>query len=211
MVRRKGRVVPVGDVGLELDRATLYPREADVLISTSYGPGRYDPIYEEAGVDYPLAYVRWTENRNMEEFLRLLAARTRRGRAADRARAARRACRRGIRGAALAAAAARRGAALPDAGRRASRAAETVKVAGDAPPSGVRRLAAGARRPDRARARSCARPTCRTCAPTEPRRSSPWRRAAGPSATDVARAVGGDAEAMTDWQAWSGTPTSTWS
>lgn len=75
MLRRKGRVVPVGDVGLALTRDGLYQREADVLISTSYGPGRYDPIYEEAGVDYPLAYVRWTENRNMVEFLRLLAAR----------------------------------------------------------------------------------------------------------------------------------------
>ncbi len=74
MVRRKGRVVPLGDVGLAFDRAGLYQREADVLISTSYGPGRYDPIYEEGGVDYPLAYVRWTENRNMGEFLRLLAA-----------------------------------------------------------------------------------------------------------------------------------------
>ena len=74
MLRRKGRVVPVGAVGLELDRPPLYQREADVLISTSYGPGRYDPTYEDAGVDYPLAYVRWTENRNMEEFLRLLAA-----------------------------------------------------------------------------------------------------------------------------------------
>ncbi|HTB71012.1 MAG TPA: bi-domain-containing oxidoreductase [Solirubrobacteraceae bacterium] len=75
IVRRKGRVVPVGDVGLSFSRAALYQREADVLISTSYGPGRYDPLYEEAGVDYPLAYVRWTENRNMGEFLRLLAAR----------------------------------------------------------------------------------------------------------------------------------------
>jgi predicted dehydrogenase/threonine dehydrogenase-like Zn-dependent dehydrogenase len=74
MVRRKGRVVPVGDVGLTLERGPLYQREADVLISTSYGPGRYDPIYEEGGVDYPPAYVRWTENRNMEEFLRLVAA-----------------------------------------------------------------------------------------------------------------------------------------
>jgi predicted dehydrogenase/threonine dehydrogenase-like Zn-dependent dehydrogenase len=72
MVRRKGRVVPVGDVGLDLERAPLYQREADVLISTSYGPGRYDPTYEEAGVDYPIAYVRWTENRNMGEILRLL-------------------------------------------------------------------------------------------------------------------------------------------
>ncbi len=75
MVRRKGRVVPLGDVGLALAREALYQREADVLISTSYGPGRYDPMYEEGGVDYPLAYVRWTENRNMGEFLRLLAAR----------------------------------------------------------------------------------------------------------------------------------------
>jgi predicted dehydrogenase len=74
MLRRRGRVVPVGDVGLGLERAPLYIREADVLISTSYGPGRYDATYEEGGLDYPLAYVRWTENRNMVEFLRLLAA-----------------------------------------------------------------------------------------------------------------------------------------
>lgn len=73
MLRRKGRVVPVGDVGLGLERSGLYRREADVLISTSYGPGRYDPSYEELGVDYPIAYVRWTEGRNMGEFLRLLA------------------------------------------------------------------------------------------------------------------------------------------
>ena len=74
MLRPKGRVVPVGEVGLALERAPLYRREADVLISTSYGPGRYDPSYEEGGVDYPIGYVRWTENRNMAEFLRLLAA-----------------------------------------------------------------------------------------------------------------------------------------
>jgi predicted dehydrogenase/threonine dehydrogenase-like Zn-dependent dehydrogenase len=74
IVRRKGRVVPLGDVGLAFNRDALYQREADVLISTSYGPGRYDPLYEEAGIDYPPAYVRWTENRNMGEFLRLLAA-----------------------------------------------------------------------------------------------------------------------------------------
>ena len=73
MLRRKGRVVPVGDVGLGLDREPLYEREADVRISTSYGPGRYDPSYEEAGLDYPLPYVRWTAGRNMEEFLRLVA------------------------------------------------------------------------------------------------------------------------------------------
>jgi predicted dehydrogenase/threonine dehydrogenase-like Zn-dependent dehydrogenase len=73
LLRRKGRVVPVGEIGLDLDRSALYLREADVLISTSYGPGRYDPSYEDGGVDYPLAYVRWTENRNMGEVLRLLA------------------------------------------------------------------------------------------------------------------------------------------
>ncbi|MEK6274713.1 MAG: Gfo/Idh/MocA family oxidoreductase [Actinomycetota bacterium] len=73
MLRRKGRVVPVGDVGLGLAREALYEREADVLISTSYGPGRYDPSYEEAGVDYPLPYARWTAGRNIEEFLRLLS------------------------------------------------------------------------------------------------------------------------------------------
>ncbi len=73
MLRRKGRVVPVGDIGLGLDREPLYEREADVRISTSYGPGRYDPTYEESGIDYPLPYVRWTAGRNMAEFLRLVA------------------------------------------------------------------------------------------------------------------------------------------
>jgi len=72
MLRRKGRLVPVGDVGLGFDREALYEREADVLISTSYGPGRYDPSYEEGGLDYPLPYVRWTAGRNMEEYLRLV-------------------------------------------------------------------------------------------------------------------------------------------
>ena len=73
MVRRKGKVVPVGDVGLDFDREALYEREADVLISTSYGPGRYDQSYEEGGLDYPLPYVRWTAGRNMEEYMRLVA------------------------------------------------------------------------------------------------------------------------------------------
>lgn len=71
--RRKGRVIVVGDVGLNLQRHEFYAKELDVLISCSYGPGRYDPVYEEQGQDYPLAYVRWTENRNMQEYLRLLA------------------------------------------------------------------------------------------------------------------------------------------
>ena len=73
MLRRKGRFVPVGDIALEFDREALYEREADILISTSYGPGRYDPSYEEGGLDYPLPYVRWTAGRNMEEYLRLVA------------------------------------------------------------------------------------------------------------------------------------------
>jgi len=72
--RRKGRVVIVGDVGLELRRSDLYEKELDVVMSTSYGPGRYDPVYELEGRDYPQGYVRWTENRNMEEVMRLLAA-----------------------------------------------------------------------------------------------------------------------------------------
>ena len=71
--RRKGRVVLVGDVGLELKRADFYIKEIDFFISTSYGPGRYDPLYEEAGQDYPLGYVRWTENRNMQAYLAMLA------------------------------------------------------------------------------------------------------------------------------------------
>ncbi len=70
--RRKGRVVIVGDVGLNLQRADFYAKEIDLLISASYGPGRYDPLYEEAGQDYPLGYVRWTENRNMTAYLGLL-------------------------------------------------------------------------------------------------------------------------------------------
>ncbi len=71
--RKKGRVVLVGDVGLNLNRNDFYVKEIDFLISTSYGPGRYDHRYEEQGLDYPVAYVRWTENRNMSEYLRLIA------------------------------------------------------------------------------------------------------------------------------------------
>jgi predicted dehydrogenase/threonine dehydrogenase-like Zn-dependent dehydrogenase len=73
LARKKGRVVLVGDVGMEIDRALMYEKELDLLMSTSYGPGRYDPSYEEKGIDYPYPYVRWTENRNMEAFLRLVA------------------------------------------------------------------------------------------------------------------------------------------
>jgi len=73
MCRKKGRVVMVGDIGMSIDRNKLYAKELDVLISTSYGPGRYDASYEEDGNDYPLGYVRWTENRNMGEYLDLIS------------------------------------------------------------------------------------------------------------------------------------------
>jgi predicted dehydrogenase/threonine dehydrogenase-like Zn-dependent dehydrogenase len=71
--RKKGRVVLVGDVGLNLQRSDFYVKEIDFLISTSYGPGRYEPNYEKKGLDYPIGYVRWTENRNMQEYIRLLS------------------------------------------------------------------------------------------------------------------------------------------
>lgn len=73
MCRKKGRVVLVGDVGLNLNRADFYQKELDFYISSSYGPGRYDANYEERGLDYPIGYVRWTENRNMAEYLRQVA------------------------------------------------------------------------------------------------------------------------------------------
>ncbi len=73
VARDKGRVVLVGDVGITLPRSTYYAKELDFKISRSYGPGRYDKLYEEKGQDYPVGYVRWTEKRNMEEFVRLLS------------------------------------------------------------------------------------------------------------------------------------------
>lgn len=72
LARKKGRIVVVGDVGMDLERSVFYEKELDFLMSTSYGPGRYDPLYEEKGIDYPIGYVRWTENRNMQAFLDLL-------------------------------------------------------------------------------------------------------------------------------------------
>ncbi|MEK7412358.1 MAG: bi-domain-containing oxidoreductase [Planctomycetota bacterium] len=71
--RKKARVVLVGDVGLDLKRSDIYEKELDLLISTSYGPGRYDRGHEEGGLDYPVAYVRWTEGRNLSAYLDLLA------------------------------------------------------------------------------------------------------------------------------------------
>jgi polar amino acid transport system substrate-binding protein len=72
--RLKGRVVAVGMVGMNVPRNVYYQRELTLKVSLSYGPGRHDPDYEERGHDYPLAYVRWTEGRNIEAFLDLLAA-----------------------------------------------------------------------------------------------------------------------------------------
>jgi len=74
LTRAKGTVVIVGDVGLGVDRAIFYRKEIDLLMSTSYGPGRYDATYEGEGRDYPYAYVRWTLNRNMQAYLELIAS-----------------------------------------------------------------------------------------------------------------------------------------
>jgi polar amino acid transport system substrate-binding protein len=71
--RLKGRIVVVGMVGMTIDREPFYKRELELKLSLSYGPGRHDPAYEQSGVDYPLSYVRWTEQRNMEAFLALVA------------------------------------------------------------------------------------------------------------------------------------------
>ena len=72
MCRKKGRVVLLGVSGMNINRGDMYKDEIDFIISTSYGPGRYDPEYESRGVDYPYAYVRWTENRNIFSFLELI-------------------------------------------------------------------------------------------------------------------------------------------
>lgn len=74
MCRQRGRIVLVGVTGLELSRADFYAKELSFQVSCSYGPGRYDATYEDAGHDYPLGFVRWTEQRNFEAVLDLLAA-----------------------------------------------------------------------------------------------------------------------------------------
>lgn len=73
IARHRGRVVAVGTVGMDIQRKLYYEKELDFRISRSYGPGRYDAAYEQKGRDYPIGYVRWTETRNMEAFLGLLA------------------------------------------------------------------------------------------------------------------------------------------
>jgi predicted dehydrogenase/threonine dehydrogenase-like Zn-dependent dehydrogenase len=74
LARDRGRVVDIGKVRLDLPWKEYYEKELDVRFSRSYGPGRYDPLYEEAGVDYPIGYVRWTERRNMECFVDLVGS-----------------------------------------------------------------------------------------------------------------------------------------
>lgn len=73
LARDRARVVVVGAVGMDIPRNKYYEKELELVVSRSYGPGRYDPDYEEKGQDYPIGYVRWTEARNMESFLSLLA------------------------------------------------------------------------------------------------------------------------------------------
>ena len=73
MCRRRGRISVVGDIGLGLERAKMYAKELEVRLSCSYGVGRYDNEYELDGRDYPLPYVRWTERRNLEFFINLIA------------------------------------------------------------------------------------------------------------------------------------------
>jgi predicted dehydrogenase/threonine dehydrogenase-like Zn-dependent dehydrogenase len=74
MCRKRGRIVLVGVTGLELNRADFYEKELSFQVSCSYGPGRYDPNYEDKGHDYPMGFVRWTEQRNFEAVLDMLAS-----------------------------------------------------------------------------------------------------------------------------------------
>ncbi|TAH15219.1 MAG: dehydrogenase [Runella slithyformis] len=74
MSRKRGRIVLVGVVGLDLSRSEFYEKELSFQVSCSYGPGRYDDNYEQKGFDYPLPFVRWTENRNFQTILQLIAS-----------------------------------------------------------------------------------------------------------------------------------------
>lgn len=73
ITRKRGTVVIVGAIGMQLNRSPFYEKEINLKISCSYGPGRYDSFYEEQGFDYPYGFVRWTENRNMQAYLQLIA------------------------------------------------------------------------------------------------------------------------------------------
>lgn len=74
IARDRAVISMVGAVGMDVPRKVYFEKELQLRLSRSYGPGRYDPQYEEAGIDYPIGYVRWTEQRNMQEFLRLVGA-----------------------------------------------------------------------------------------------------------------------------------------
>lgn len=74
MSRKRGRIILVGVTGLELNRADFYEKELTFQVSCSYGPGRYDPDYEDKGLDYPIGFVRWTEQRNFEAVLDMMAS-----------------------------------------------------------------------------------------------------------------------------------------
>ena len=74
VARDRANVVAVGAVGLDVPRKIYYEKELNLIVSRSYGPGRYDPMYEENGLDYPPGYVRWTEGRNLQSFVDLLAS-----------------------------------------------------------------------------------------------------------------------------------------
>lgn len=73
LLRKRGKIIIVGAVPMNIPRDNFYRKELELLIATSYGPGRYDPMYEELGYDYPLPFVRWTENRNMQTIVDLLS------------------------------------------------------------------------------------------------------------------------------------------
>jgi threonine dehydrogenase-like Zn-dependent dehydrogenase len=73
LCRQRGRVVGVGLFGMAIERERMYARDVTFLPSLAYGAGRYDPVFEEGNVDYPIGYARWTESRNLRYCLRLLA------------------------------------------------------------------------------------------------------------------------------------------
>jgi len=73
IVRRKGRIIAVGAIGMNIPRPPFYAKEIEFFVSNSFGPGKHDPFYEMEGNDYPIGYVRWTENRNFQAILALLS------------------------------------------------------------------------------------------------------------------------------------------
>ena len=76
MSKKRGRVVLIGVIGLNISRADFYEKEISFQVSCSYGPGRYDDNYEQKGNDYPIGYVRWTEKRNFEAVLNAISNKT---------------------------------------------------------------------------------------------------------------------------------------